>query len=247
MRGTACIAAMLLALLPARADLIINELHGFNVTFFPPVVEFTASAQDTTNAGPWTFATQAIGVADQSRLVCVAAHIRSGTGTATEITGVTIGGSAAAEVANSPLGVRTATSIFCLALATGTTATVVVTGSSDGTMTSAAIGVWRLVGLQSHTAFDTDAISTSTALNTVTLDFPSMGVIIVADSQGSTGSMVYSGTIGLTATDEKYDVAPEGTSAYSAASGAFNNPITGGTVICTGTLGNHTTAVASWR
>lgn len=96
----------------------------------------------TISGTSFTFTNHAIGTANANRKVVVAAYPNGSS--VTDISGVTIGGNAAAQdvkltsISNGPIG------IYSLAVASGTTATIVV--STTGTATRCRIEVYTVTG-----------------------------------------------------------------------------------------------------
>lgn len=173
----------------ADARVQINNLSSFGA--FKPNLEIsnTASATDGTDLTTYTFSAQSIGVAESNRFIVVGAAARA-TANGRTISSVTIGGNSATQivaVSADDGGNSRAAGLFGLVVPTGTTADIVVTFS--GAMTRAGVGIWRIMGLRSATAKDTQTDTTSPTLSW-TLDIPvggvGIGVAFMNNNAGTT-------------------------------------------------------------
>lgn len=175
-----------------------------------------ALANFSNNASSYTTAALPIGAASPTRRVVVGLQTR-GTSAAPTITGVTIGGVTAAEIAKVATGASNGLGALWGALVpTGTTAVVAVTLSTACERFS--VDLWTCEGLTSLTPFDTttDVTSPSHILEGG-IDCPAGGAILgLAQNHASTTSWTWTG---LT---ERSDREPEAAkSRVTAASDAF--------------------------
>jgi len=110
-----------------------------------PFVHFASSNGSTTAGTSFTFSSQGIGTADPNRLVVVCIGGGPGSGAFT-VTGVTIGGNAAAHVSGASAydSGGGLSDIWYLAVPTGTTATIAVTFSQS--LTRSSIAVYSVTG-----------------------------------------------------------------------------------------------------
>ncbi len=141
-----------------------------------PEIAFQTITGSLTSDTSYTFSSQPIGAAHDSRLVIVAvAYINSSASSAT----CTIAGSSATEVSGA--GIRSSSGgstevqvkMFARTVTSGTTASIVVsTGSADGCW----IGVWSAYYLRSATAVDAAAYYASGTTNILDLDVSARGV-----------------------------------------------------------------------
>ena len=141
-----------------------------------PEIAFQTITGSLTSDTSYTFSSQPIGTAHNSRLVIVAvAYINSSASSAT----CTIAGGAATEVSGA--GIRSSSGgstevqvkMFARTVTSGTTASIVVsTGSASGCW----IGVWSAYYLRSATAVDAAAYYASGTTNILDLNVSSRGV-----------------------------------------------------------------------
>lgn len=161
-------------------------------------VAYASNSTSTTDAGTYTFASQAIGAASSDRLVVVAIHSRRATTDETTINSVTIGGVSAAvyaEHTNTAGGNLSLSAFAVAAVATGTTATVEIVFSR--TMVRCGIGVWAVTGASST---PTATASTSSS-GSFTIAAGNASVVISSASEAfNTGSVTWA------ALTERYDV-----------------------------------------
>lgn len=170
--------------------------HKLIIAAEPFVLSFTDSvAPETIGATTKSFTGRAIGVALATRLVICAVHWAL-TGS-TNLSSATIGGVSATIVAQCD-GTNTGLAIIAAVVPTGTTATVALTWAAS--VARGGIGLWRLVGQVSNTAYDFDApAGGAVAARTATLDVPAGGCVIAA-CEGDQGS-----TTTWTNATERYD------------------------------------------
>lgn len=162
--------------------------HQTNLTY-------VGSNNSTSTATTITFTSQSIGTASSDRIVLVCLNwIRGATGGST--TSVTVGGSAATLVSDASStnlgGFSFVTSIYQIAVSTGTTATISASFSSAGS--GATIDVYTLTNYRSATA--AYASNTNNASATTLSLTPSVnsGAVILATSQyAAIGAYTWSG------------------------------------------------------
>tara|TARA_Y100000031_G_C8217101_1_gene383991 strand:+ start:110 stop:1165 length:1056 start_codon:yes stop_codon:yes gene_type:complete len=211
---------------------------------------FTASAVDTTDASSYTFSSQAIGAADSTRIVVVGIATGDANVGSPTINSVTVGGSSATAVIEQAALVRSKCAIYQRAIASGTTADIVV--NLSGSAYGCGIGLWRMVGANStvaDTAADTAATNSSELLST-TIDVPANGVLIgVATAQSSSGDPTFT----WSEITERYEIGEwaggGGDRGTSGASLDYATTQTGITVTCDQTNGNiyeGAMVLASW-
>jgi hypothetical protein len=156
-----------------------------------------------------SFAGVNFGAEDADRYIVVAIGMVDSGSNVRSFTSVTIGGVAATIAAVSGVGTNQfKRSVIAIAhVPTGLTGTVAVT---QGGYNRFAIGVYRLVGLISATAYDSD--STTGNGNALPIDVPAGGVTIAAASFWGVTAFTWSGVA------EDYDVSPGSQSQASTAS-----------------------------
>ncbi|OOZ41676.1 hypothetical protein BOW53_03080 [Solemya pervernicosa gill symbiont] len=205
-----------------------------------PTLDFRAAYTDTGNSSGYTFSAADIGTASATRrvVVTVAADDKS----MGDISGVTIGGSAATQVVktSTPTGTNKPTvSIWELDVASGATADIVATFTDS--KNRCAISVYALDNLATGSVSNTtdqesDPIS-------VTLNVEAGDIVIAAAAAGVDQSYSWTGAT------EDYDTALEGTSCFSGASEVMASTDASYSVSASlGGAGNHERlAVAVWR
>lgn len=149
----------------------------------PPIeLTYIGTTESSTDTTSYTFTNSAIGAADATRYVVVVASAGQTANNFGSIPSITIGGSAATPHAGAaaPAGVtknHTSVAIAGRAVASGTTATIVVSFSSA--QLGCAVSVYRIVNAVSNTPFDTASnIAAATSVST-TIDIPLGGCLIV--------------------------------------------------------------------
>jgi hypothetical protein len=170
---------------------------------------FIGSAINTVDGTSFTFTSQDIGAADGTRLVVVA--VVAAAGTASDPTSVTIGGNGATKAVGRTESTIGTVSIWYLAVATGTTANIVVNFSASHARCG--IGVFRLVNLVSNTPTATGTGGGSgitTANANVNVTGPN-GIVVAVGNSTNTAVATHTWT-GVT---ESYDQTVEGTTAQS--------------------------------
>jgi hypothetical protein len=184
---------------------------------------FTEVVSSGANQATYTFAGADIGTEDASRVVVLYVGVWNDGGSEITVTGVTIGGVAASRqaqyVGHSSGGSKF--ELWTLAVASGTSADIVVSTSSAGVVCQLCqVGIWDCKGISTTKTDSAGTHNTSTTSITVNLSCPANGVIIV-------GGYSTQSSIGFTNITEDYDSStdpaanPEGSNYYSGASGAF--------------------------
>jgi hypothetical protein len=203
---------------------------------------FAGSTVNIANATSHTYTNHAIGTAAADRYVVVIAYAIDNAAERT-INSMTIGGNAATPIQSnkSATGQDVYTAMFGLAVAAGTTATIVVTYSS--TMNTGAVAVYALYGLLSTTPFHNNGNQTNAATSvSTTLNIPEGG-LAVAGSCIFTNNVNHTGT-GLT---EDADVHMESNTKMFAMSDEGMTAETGRTLTVTGTTSlQRCISAASW-
>lgn len=194
---------------------------GYGLASGTATATYVTATGSTANATAYTFTNHAIGTAAADRIVVVA-FWGNGTTTTSGAT-VTIGGNNATVPAGSNINTTDLEAGFAyLAVAAGTTATIVVTFS--GAKSRAGISVWSVTG-SSGTPTDTDettATGTSAALSALTVPSNGCGVFLAAHQNTTTTGW------GWTNANERDDQTVENSSRWSGAdtSSAGTNTIT---------------------
>lgn len=183
-----------------KAQLTVNELHGFNVGLGspPPIITFQASDSSTSNLSSYTFSAQDIGAAANDRFIVVCAF---GSGSSnTTVSSITLDGVTMTSLQNSSANQSPVGCAGIVDTADTTDAVVVNFGAS---MNRAAIGIWRITGLQSTTpvnvssAINADPLSLDVNTNTD-------GVVIGACQTFASTSVTWTGV------NEDFDAVIEG-------------------------------------
>jgi hypothetical protein len=185
MRKFLCgLIALVVAVLPAHADLIINPYWA------SPGISFITSLPDDTNLSTYTFSAANIGAADATRIVVVTAHGSSGSGNA--LTSATIAGVSATIVGQVETLSHVRSVIISARVPTGTTGDIVL--NFAGAYSRMVVGVYRIVNAD-FTADDVQSDgSQGTTTRSVTLNVPANGVVIAADaSQTAVADSTWSG------------------------------------------------------
>jgi len=199
---------------------------------------FLHSATDIGNLSVYTFHDQNLGVADVGRYIIVAAMARKA-GAATTITSITVGGESATIVKQVTNNI-TNTDIAGIAIAavpTGTSGDIVVTFGAG--MVRCAIGVYRVVGIDSATPADSGSSIADDP--TCSLDVPAGGFAI---GTGLTAKAASASWTGLT---EDYDGTLETYVTYTGASDEFVAEQAGLTIVIDFALSAESVGVfASW-
>jgi hypothetical protein len=160
-------------------------------SFRPVTFTWTANVSTTTGSSSVTFSSVAIGTASSTRLVIVCVGMRGNAGAGRTVSGCTIAGTAATQIVASASNANP-TAIYTLVVATGTTASIVVTGS--GTLSRAGIGVATLDGYASSAAVGTNAtVSTSATSVSLGVNASSGGVVLWTNARDAVASATWSG------------------------------------------------------
>ena len=224
--------------------LTVSSLTGFGAGLAGPsavTVSFIGSTVSTANATNYTFTNHAIGTAAGNRKVVVAVGV-SGSSTQS-ITSMTIGGSGASEIveqANTDNEVSCA--LYELAVASGTTATIVVSGGRSAN--NCGVAVWAVYGAEaSASATAADYAAASAADPTLSIDCPINGAIIASSHTNNGGS-----TFTWSGVTENYDETIEATRTHSGASDAFDTAQSGLDVSAawSNSLSKGASIAASW-
>lgn len=157
---------------------------GANVSYIGTTINNNGTATTA------TFTSAAIGTADTNRTVFVVVRQSNGGTYALQPTGVTIGGNAATSLLGTGAS-GASVSIWAYKLTTGTTANIVVTWTSGGTL-STSISVYRAVNV---TTLAANASSTYITNKTATLNVTSTasGFVIGAGSDDNSTGATWSG------------------------------------------------------
>jgi len=175
---------------------------GATVTAAPVTISFAAATYDSVNRTEYTFSSHAIGTAAADRQVVVATTTIGGGGGTEGVGTLTIGGSSAALVkAGTVGGDHTQTELWKLAVASGTTADIVVTWQRS--CSNSSVAVWAVYG--ASTTISATAGDTTDPDPTTTIAVPADGGVIAAySSEPNTGTAV-----AMTGVTEDYDTIPE--------------------------------------
>lgn len=180
--------ALYLALLPAQAGKLL-PLLGAGAPFS---VSYVSSNSSTSVASSYTFSAQNIGNADSTRIIGLGFVYHLSAGTGNIITGVTIGGSAAAQVASSPANntLGESSEFWTLAVPAGTSANIVVNTSAN--LSRIAMCVFSVVGpgtSVSGGASNFSNVSVTTLTQTITI--PATGAALsITDIHSATPGTV---------------------------------------------------------
>ena len=204
----------------------------------------TANATISGSASAYTFSGKSIGDADDSRIVVIAVTV-GWNGSVSTVTGVTVGGASAAQQAAATEGgvENMRAEVWSVAVASGTTADVVVTCSSaTGNNRGCGISVYRMIGDVEVGAEDTGTNARSSGTLSTTVDAKEDGFIVGAAVQFYADSCTWTG---LTEAADSSTASVSHSSAYTApssdstltVSAAFSNPYSLSSAL----------AVASWH
>ena len=182
---------------------------------------FLQSATDTADLSEYTFSSQSLGAADSDRYIIVGAIARKA-GAATSVSSVTIGGVTSTElldISNSDSNSNNA-GLFIANVPTGTTGDVVVTYGA--TMVRCAIGMWRILGIEDGTPYDSDSSTASDP--SVSLDIPADGATVGMAISNSATTATWTGIT------EDFDGTLESFVTYTGASDSDMSEETGRTL-----------------
>jgi len=204
----------------------------------------TANATAGGSASSYTFSSQSIGTADDSRIVVVAVTVGFN-GSVSTVTGVTVGGASAAQQAAATNGAveNFRAEVWSVAVASGTSADVVVSlSAATGNNRGCGISVYRMIGDVEVGAEDTGTDDGTSGTLSTTVDAKEDGFIVgaavqfYADSCTWTGLTEAADATTANVTHSSAYVAPSSDSTLTV-SAAFSNPYS---------LSNAL-AVASWH
>lgn len=219
---------------------ITATIPSVTATYEGPEFDFLQSTGDTTDTSAYTFASQNLGAADSNRYIVVSAVARKA-GSAFTLSSITVGGVSATIVKQiTNTGTNSNTAALAIAkVPTGTTGDIVVTWST--TVLRCQINVWRVVGIGSVTAYDSDS---STANDpSVNLDIPGRGFAVGAALTAAATSVSWTGLV------EDSDSTLESFVTQSAASQEFTSSEVGRTLTADFASGESESAgvFASWE
>ena len=204
----------------------------------------TANATAGGSSSAYTFSSQSIGDADDSRIVVVAVTV-AWNGSVSTVTGVTVGGASAAQQAAATEGgaENFRAEVWSVAVASGTSADVVVSlSASTGNNRGCGISVYRMIGDVEVGAEDTGTNTRTTGTLSTTVDAKEDGFIVgaavqfYADACSWTGLTEAADAVTANVTHSSAYVAPSSDSTLTV-SAAFTNSYS-----LAGAL-----AVASWH
>jgi len=204
----------------------------------------TANAAISGSASSYTFSSQSIGDADDSRIIVIAVTV-GWNGSVSTVTGVTVGGASAAQQAAATEGgvENMRAEVWSVAVAAGTTADVVVSCSATtGNNRGCGISVYRMVGDVEVGAEDTGTDDRTSGTLSTTVDAKEDGYIVGAAVQFYADTCTWTG---LTEAADSSTASVTHSSAYVAptsdstltVSAAFSNPYSLASAL----------AVASWH
>lgn len=229
--ATIWLVLTILAVIQPRAQLMVNELNGFNVASVsgPASITFLQCTDDTTDQTTYSFAGVNTGTASSDRALLFSIVSRDSANTFS-IASASVDSNAAAELADTNQGDVVA-GLYIIALPTGTSSTISVTMSEP--VQTVGICAWQVNNLQSLTAVDVTMVNNGTSGNSINLNINTL-----ADGVGAgvcaTGAT--SGTYTWSGLTERADrqVAPSGGGSLweSVASSAFTTSETPRSVIC---------------
>jgi len=215
-----------------------SQLIGFGAGggVVPASVSFAGSSVDGTDQTTYTFTSHAIGTAAANRtvVVCISGN---GAGFSRSVSGVTIGGVSATELIDyqNPTSTDQLSAMYSLAVASGTTATIVVTFSDS--MVACGIGVFAAYGISSSThATDTDPSEPGS----LSLNVPANGIAI-ACSRSDNGAACT-----VTGVTEAYDENVESNRYQYGGALAFASAQTPLAIGFDASGSNQTSIAASW-
>lgn len=177
--------------------------YGWPLPFYfsskpPATVTYVGAAGVTSTVSTYTFSSQSIGTAASNRVVVVCPAIQSNGGSITSF-GVTIGGTSATAIGSIEVSSNedAATQCFYLSVATGTSATIVVTVNTNGD--AARIEVYNVFTTTPAPFASNGNNAAAGGTISTTLNIPANGVAIGAYSYvSSSGSPPATTWTGLT-------------------------------------------------
>lgn len=174
---------------PARAQLEVTQLHGFNVGGdAAPVITFLqCSTSNPTGSNPYTFASQNVGAEAAGRYTIVGVAAEDGS-SSFGVNSMTIGGDSATEIVDEG-GTRSASAaLYIMSNPSGTSESIVVTMSEA--ITNSSVCLWSVTGLSSATATDTATGNSNTNPAAIALDVDLSAGGVGAAVCGETGTSV---------------------------------------------------------
>lgn len=170
---------------PARAQLVINELNGFNganETRRPIVTFLGCSGSAASGTNPYTISSVDVGLPDSTRTTVVALLTEDDAATYTGST-LTVGGDSATKLVDQgAVSSNASASIWSLSNPNGTSEDIVAT-LSEAMASNVAACVWSVTGLTAPTtAVDTATDVRSSANISVVIDVDTYGVLFAACS-----------------------------------------------------------------
>jgi|SRR5688572_487759 len=160
----------------------VNQLNGFGVIErrVPSTIERLGHVNSTANNITYTFGGQSLGEAAADRYIIVAVAFRDD-GLSADATAVSVAGVAATEFGNVSFANSSEscyTGFWIVALPSGTTGDIVITGNT--TMTEVAATWYRVTGLASATPTDTSTDTAGTGVNVMdmNLDVQAGGIVL---------------------------------------------------------------------
>ena len=214
-----------------------KQFYQIRSIFVSPSISFRTSAASSSDLTTYTFSSQNIGTAAESRHVIVSvSSLADGLGS-TSISSITIGGVAATVVVSQASGDGGFAGLAIAAVPTGTTADVVVTMSNlQGRM---AVGIWAAYDLASATPVDTAASTADPA--SLNVDVQAGDVLVAAIYNNTNATATWTGAT------ERFDDLVEGAE-YSGADYTATADETPRTVECDYTSVSRNVGVcAVWR
>jgi len=207
------LAVSALALLPARADLIVNELHGFNVSGAAalPSISFIACSASTADATTYTFTDVAAGTEGATRRYLVGVILEDGT-LNYGVASMTVEAVAATEIVDND-GARSISGALYISevVASGTVIDIVVTNTEA--VTSTTICWWAVYDLTSPTptsSVDVNAINDGVlalTLSSTTINGVAVGVCGASAQPFTTTWAVLTERIDTTHAESSYSAA----------------------------------------
>ena len=216
----------------AGSSLTLTGVGGENASLAPASVTYNATAQGQASSGSHTYSNVSIGTASADRIVVISLAYASATGSVS----VSVGGNSATLITRETMGVSSWVALFYVAIPTGTTANVVVSGTSATGWSR--IGSYSIYGAGG--VVDSGEASTNPA--TINLSGQNGGVIIAASISGG-GSPV---TTWTNAT-KNYDAVLTTTFFSSGASDTTGGNVTLGASFSPAPLSGQATIGATFR
>lgn len=174
-------------------SLALTQLIGFGGArrSTAPSVAFVAATASSSDLTTYTFSSHAIGTASATRYIVVGVSVRAST-TSALTSSVTVGGNSATKIKelNNTTNNCCSASLHIIAVASGTTADIVVTHSRSAIATG--IGVWAVYDVSSATPTDS-ASTTSDSSGNLNCDTTIGDVIIGCAVSAGTPTTTWTG------------------------------------------------------